>query len=35
MEQDLRIKAINLYLKGETPKSIYSELNRSKNLFFR
>jgi len=30
MEQDLRKKAINLYLKGETPKSIYTELNRSK-----
>ncbi len=35
MEQDLRKKAINLYLKGETPKSIYSELNRSKNWFFK
>ena len=35
MEQDLRIKAINLYLKGESPKSIYSELNRSKNWFFK
>jgi transposase-like protein len=35
MEQELRKKAINLYLKGETPKSIYSELNRSKNWFFK
>ena len=35
MEQDLRKKAINLYLKGETPKYIYSELNRSKNWFFK
>ena len=35
MEQDLRKKAINLYLKGETPKSIYSELSRSKNWFFK
>lgn len=35
MEQDLRKKAINLYLKGATPKSIYSELNRSKNWFFK
>ena len=35
MEQDLRKKAITLYLKGETPKSIYSELNRSKDWFFK
>jgi hypothetical protein len=35
MEQDIRKKAINLYLKGEAPKSIYSELNRSKNWFFK
>lgn len=35
MEQDLRQKAINLYLKGGTPKSIYLELNRSKNWFFK
>lgn len=35
MEQDLRKKAITLYLKGETPKSIYSELNRSKEWFFK
>jgi putative transposase len=35
MEQDLRKRAINLYLKGEFPKSIYSELNRSKNWFFK
>ena len=35
MEQDLRKKAINLYLKGGTPKSIYSELNRSKEWFFK
>ena len=35
MEQDLRKKAINLYLKGAAPKSIYSELNRSKNWFFK
>ena len=35
MEQDLRQKAINLYLKGVTPKSIYLELNRSKNWFFK
>jgi len=35
MEQDLRKKAINLYLKGGSPKSIYSELNRSKFWFFK
>ncbi len=35
MEQDLRQKAIKLYLKGESPKSIYSDLNRSKNWFFK
>ena len=35
MEQDLRKKAINLYLKGETPQSIYSQLNHSKNWFFK
>jgi putative transposase len=35
MEQDLRKKAITLYLKGESPKSIYSDLNRSKNWFFK
>jgi len=35
MEQDLRKKAITLYLKGETPKTIYSELNRSKEWFFK
>jgi putative transposase len=35
MEQDLRKKAINLYLKGGVPKSIYTELNRSKNWFFK
>ncbi len=35
MEQDLRKRAINLYLEGETPKSIYCELNRSKNWFFK
>ena len=35
MEQDIRKKAINLYLKGESPKAIYSELNRSKEWFFK
>ncbi len=35
MEQDFRKRAINLYLKGVKPKSIYSELNHSKNWFFK
>lgn len=35
MEQDLRKKAINRYLKGESPKSIYSDLGRSKEWFFK
>ena len=35
MEQDIRKKAINLYLHGEKPKSIYTSLNRSKNWFFK
>jgi transposase-like protein len=35
MEQNLRQKAIKLYLQGESPKSIYSDLNRSKNWFFK
>ena len=35
MEQELRQKAINRYLKGEAPKQIYTDLNRSKNWFFK
>jgi hypothetical protein len=35
MEQDLRKTAIERYLKGEKPKSIYTELRRSKNWFFK
>lgn len=35
MEQKLRITAIRRYLKGESPKSIYTDLNRSKNWFFK
>lgn len=35
MEQELRKKAINLYLKGASPKSIYTELKRSKKWFFK
>ena len=35
MEKELREKAIKRYLKGESPKSIYTELKRSKNWFFK
>jgi hypothetical protein len=35
MEQKLRKKAIKRYLKGEAPKSIYTDLKRSKNWFFK
>ena len=35
MEQDLRKQAIERYLKGESPKNIYSDLDRSKNWFFK
>ena len=35
MEQEIRKKAINQYLKGASPKSIYTELNRSKYWFFK
>lgn len=35
MEQDLRKMAIERFLKGETPKSIYDNLGRSKNWFFK
>ena len=35
MEQELRKTAIERYLKGEFPKSIYTDLNRSKNWFFK
>ena len=35
MEQNLRKAAIERYLKGEPPKSIYSDLKRSKNWFFK
>ena len=35
MEQNLRKKAINLYLKGGSPKSIYTELRRSKKWLFK
>jgi hypothetical protein len=35
MEKDLRKLAIERYLKGETPKTIYNDLSRSKNWFFK
>jgi putative transposase len=35
MEQNLRKIAIERYLKGESPKSIYEDLNRSKPWFFK
>ena len=35
MEQELRKKAIKRYLKGDSPKSIYSDLKRSKEWFFK
>jgi len=35
MEQDLRETAIERYLKGELPKSIYTDLKRSRNWFFK
>jgi len=35
MEQELRKEAIKRYLRGESPKSIYTDLTRSKNWFFK
>jgi hypothetical protein len=35
MEQNIRKIAIERYLKGEIPKSIYSDLKRSKEWFFK
>ena len=35
MEHELRQKAINRYFKGESPKSIYTDLKRSKEWFFK
>lgn len=35
MEHNLRKIAIERYLKGENPKSIYEDLNRSKPWFFK
>jgi hypothetical protein len=33
MEQELRIVAIKYHINGESPKSIYTDLNRSNNGF--
>ena len=35
MEQELRKIAVERYLKGESPKYIYTDLKRSKNWFFK
>ena len=35
MEKDLRKLAIERYLKGESPKTIYTDLSRSKYWFFK
>lgn len=35
MEQDIRKLAIDRYLKGESPNSIYTDLGRSKHWFFK
>ena len=35
MEQKLRKIAIERFLKGDSPKSIYKDLNRSKQWFFK
>jgi len=35
MEPELRKSAIERYLKGESPKSIYTDLKRSKEWFFK
>lgn len=35
MEEDLRQTAISRYCKGEKPKSIYTDLKRSKYWFFK
>ena len=35
MEEEIRKEAIERFLKGEQPKSIYSTLHRSKKWFFK
>ena len=35
MEPELRKTAVKRYLKGESPKSIYTDLGRSKYWFFK
>jgi len=35
MEENKRRKAVQRHLNGESPKSIYTDLNRSKKWFFK
>ena len=35
MEEEIRKKAIERFIKGETPKYIYTDLHRSKKWFFK
>ena len=35
MEEELRKKAVQRHLDGETPKSVYTDLERSKEWFFK
>lgn len=35
MEEEIRKEAIERFTKGETPKSIYTDLHRSKKWFFK
>lgn len=35
MSEEQRKQAIEKYVKGETPKNIYNQLNRSKQWFFK
>jgi transposase-like protein len=35
MEEELRKQAVQRYLAGETPKAVYSSLDRSKKWFFK
>jgi transposase-like protein len=35
MEEEIRQNAVQRYLKGEKPKTIYTDYNRSKKWFFK
>ncbi len=35
MEEEIRKKAIEKYIKGQPPKTIYTEFKRSKKWFFK